>query len=199
MENNLVPQIFRDARLLSIGEGANEGLIAALGRSLRLSDTMPAYFRADASAANVLTRLAESKKLIQAATPPIGINLDAVQPWKDFILGRFVCEALNLATAERLNSRGGNAATLAWANNRFERLISENAESGMIGGDLLQSTIKGYMSSIGDFEPLAADVDYELDPLLRRDFIEISPEDLQPLSTEQKREKLRELLRSKKS
>jgi alkylation response protein AidB-like acyl-CoA dehydrogenase len=37
METNLAPQLMRDARVLSIGEGANEGLVAALGRSVRIA------------------------------------------------------------------------------------------------------------------------------------------------------------------
>ena len=40
-----VSRIFRDARMMSIGEGANESLLPAIGRSVRLKDVLHQFLR----------------------------------------------------------------------------------------------------------------------------------------------------------
>ena len=51
MENNLAPQILRDARVYSVGEGPNEPLTIQVGRKARLTDAIDAYLRADPAGA----------------------------------------------------------------------------------------------------------------------------------------------------
>ena len=60
MENNLAPQILRDARLYSVGEGPNEVLTTQVGRKARLTDTIDAYLRASPTGAGPADLLAAS-------------------------------------------------------------------------------------------------------------------------------------------
>ena len=195
MENNLAPQLFRDARLLSIGEGANEGLIAALGRSLRLGDTVRGYLRGQ-KLDDLAARLGELSDRVERLEPPAAFAGDSAPQWRDFLRGRLGCASLELASAR---ARGGDVA--AWAQHRFDRLVGEldhaSAEEIAMSADQIQQQVGSYKSMIGDLEPLAADVDVELDPLLRRESAAQAAEDVEQMTPEQKRERLRRLLGSK--
>src|SRR5262249_50687580 len=102
MENNLAPQIFRDARMLSIGEGANESLVAAVGRSVRLSDAVHRYLRTWQEAVPLAARLSELTRLVDQISAPAAFAGNAPQAWRDAVLGRLACRMLELAAAEDL-------------------------------------------------------------------------------------------------
>ncbi len=56
MENNLAPQILRDARVFSVGEGPNEPLTIQVGRKARHTDAIGSYLDADRDGAEVERR-----------------------------------------------------------------------------------------------------------------------------------------------
>ena len=64
MENNLAPQILRDARLYSVGEGPNEALTTQVGRKARLTDAIDGYLRACPAGADPADVLAASVREI---------------------------------------------------------------------------------------------------------------------------------------
>ncbi|HZT41126.1 MAG TPA: AMP-binding protein [Chthonomonadaceae bacterium] len=207
MENNLAPQIFRDARLLSIGEGANEGLVAALGRSIRLTDAVPAYLRAWQADGSLAAQLSELAEFVAHRDAPAGYVDTAAQAWRDFVLGRLTCRILDLAAAQALTEPSGrDAETAQWARLRFEQLYGDIAcgageATPVLPPAQMQEAIETYMRHIGDIEPLAPDVEAELDPLLRRDAPAPDPDSSLPSPTgadsrsvREKREKLRKLL-----
>ncbi len=204
MENNLAPQIFRDARLLSIGEGANEVMVAAIGRSLRLAASSPAFLRESLAAAD-LARFEQLKQQIADLKPPAALRSDAAPAWRDWLYGRLICETSGFASATRLDAKG-NAAVMLWAKDRMDAFAHEIAAYGVdgstLGANAIRATVRDYMKSIGDLEPLAADVDYELDPLLKRDaptkVAMTQNVDKEELSSEEKRRRLREILSRKK-
>jgi len=211
MENNLAPQMFRDARLLSIGEGANEGLTAAIGRSVRLTDAVPAYLRACPPGAALADRLTDLAAGIARRDLPEGYADATAQAWRDFALGRLACRALDLAAALTPSGRPGREQTAAWAQSRFERLCHEIVQGTGLAAPVLptekiQETILTYTRHVGDLEPLAPDVDYALDPLLRREApgnsppeaVSGAPAPLEGLSVREKRQMLRALLATSK-
>jgi acyl-CoA synthetase (AMP-forming)/AMP-acid ligase II/alkylation response protein AidB-like acyl-CoA dehydrogenase len=191
MENNLAPQIFRDIRMLSIGEGANEGLVAAIGRSVRMADTVPQFLRRYRPDGDLAARIARLSGTLENSHTG-SYSGSAAEAWRDAVRGRLAVAALNCAAAE---GPGGGRETREWARRRFESLALE-AERGpdptgtALTVDRIRSQVYGLREFIGDVEPLAPDVDVDLDPLLRR---EGAAEDE---TLVRKRQKLRELLTS---
>src|SRR5262249_44262560 len=128
MENNLAPQIFRDARVLSIGEGPNEALAARIGRNFRQDDRVPGFFKEqlhDGDAADMLiqARGAVERNVVSAGPYPAS----SLRVWQDGVLGRLVLGALELAAARKIADRDGSPAIARWAGMRFELLQSEIA------------------------------------------------------------------------
>lgn len=201
MENNLAPQIFRDARMLTIGEGANEGLVAAIGRSVRMTGAVPDFlrrYRPNGDLASRLTKLSQS--LENSSTGPYCGSL--AEAWRDSVRGRLAIAALNLAAAEAIKAKGGTQETLEWAKCRFEGLSLE-ADGGAsptfsaLTADGIRDSVGGLGEFIGDLEPLAPDVDFDLDPLLRREGPQAVAESDHAPDTEslqRKKQQLRELL-----
>jgi acyl-CoA synthetase (AMP-forming)/AMP-acid ligase II/alkylation response protein AidB-like acyl-CoA dehydrogenase len=201
MENNLAPQIFRDTRMLTIGEGANEGLVAAIGRSVRMTGAVVEFlrqYRPDGDLASRLTKLSQS--LDNSSTGPYS-GADA-ELWRDAIRGRLAIAALNLAAAKSSKLKRGAQETVEWAERRFEDISLEavggpSPTSSALSADLIRTTVGGLGEFIGDLEPLAPDVDLELDPLLRREPPQPVAGSCHAAATQslsQKRQELRELL-----
>ncbi len=201
MENNLAPQIFRDARMLTIGEGANEGLVAAIGRSVRLTGVVAEFlrqYRPDGNLASRLTKLSQS--LENSSTGPYSGAVAEV--WRDAIRGRLAIAALDLAAAEASKGKGGAQETVEWAERRFEDISIEalggaSPTSSALSTDLIRTKVHGLGEFIGDLEPLAPGVDVELDPLLRKEAPQPVAGSHATPATEalsQKKQKLRELL-----
>jgi hypothetical protein len=201
MENNLAPQIFRDTRMLTIGEGANEALVAAIGRSVRVTNAVAEFlrqYRPDGNLASRLTKLSQSLEK-STAGPYCGA---VAELWRDAVRGRLAIAALNLAAAEALKTKSGVEETREWAEHRFEDIATEavggaGPTSTALSADLITNTVGGLAELIGDLEPLAPDVDVQLDPLLRRQ----APQPVKgPYSVSatrtlsQKKQELRELL-----
>lgn len=209
MENNLAPQLFRDARMLTIGEGANESLLPAVGRAARFKDVIADFLRTLHPGEELPTRLEEVGERL-AAAPRLADETDASgRAWADAQLGHVCCAALELAAARAMGARGeGQAAAERWASHRFEEVVRSAVEGSpervaALSGPALQSEIAAFESVIGDLEPLAPDVDYELDPLCRRE--DEGPEDEgpeaerapRPATIEEKRELVRRALTGK--
>jgi hypothetical protein len=175
METNLAPQILRDARMFTIGEGANESLIGAVGRSVRLTDAVPAFLAAYRPAGDLAARLRGCAAELERHAVLGPYRGSDVQVWRDATLGRLAALALGVAAAEALTERGlAPQETLAWARHRFERACRDaerapDEAAAFLDADRIRATVAGYREAIGDLEPLAPDVDWTLDPLLRRE------------------------------
>ena len=175
MENNLAPQILRDARLLSIGEGPNEPLTTQVGRMTRHTNTIAAYLGSDPAAAELAAALPEVAGRCLSGSGPFA-DRSSAQLWADALIGRVACEALLLAAtreAHRARSDDRLARALVWAEGRFaaalrrardgrpeDRVIPDAAE--------VDALVARYAGAIGDVEQGLAGVDEGLDPLLRR-------------------------------
>ena len=170
MENNIAPQLFRDARMLSIGEGANEGLIGAIGRGMRVGEEILQCLRQLEAAGTIASRLGGLVTLLAAPRDAGPIRQPEARTWHDAQLGRAAIAALRLAAARQMQ----DPLPILWAEGAF-RAVVDAAEHGTPAlaaarsPDALRATIAGYRDLIGDVEPLAPDVDVALDPLLRRE------------------------------
>jgi alkylation response protein AidB-like acyl-CoA dehydrogenase len=158
METNLIPQLLRDGRALSIGEGANEGLTAAIGRGTRLGGSVQQYLRKESG-----EKWADALDELAAAG---GVHGSMI--WRDALLGRAAIAAIVGQAAE-----GESEPCRDWAVKRFEEQCREAARAasgapGLLSTSEIVSVVDGFSEIIGDHEPEAPDVDWELDPLLRR-------------------------------
>ncbi len=198
MENNIAPQLFRDARMLSIGEGANEGLIAAVGRSVRIGDAVQGFLGGYDPSGTIVERLNAASAALERKPSGGAFAGEAAVAWQDAQRGRLAVASLNLAGAMAMSE----PATTEWARQRFARLCAD-AESDDIDGSVLPSDqtvrkIDGFRELIGDMEPLAPDVDYALDPLLRRETATPPGNGSAPSETlDQKKARLKKLLLGK--
>ena len=194
MENNLAPQIFRDTRMLSIGEGANESLLAAMGRGLRLSDTLHTYLSAHSQGKDLAERIGQISNALEKETEAGPYSGNVARAWHDAVRGRLVVAALELAHARTL---AAETETERWASDRFEEVCREARQgSSRVGAALgpphLRKQIEDLRVAIGDLEHFAPDVDLAFDPLLRRDIS-------RKQSTVEKKELLRTLLKPRRA
>ncbi len=179
MENNLAPQILRDARVLSVGEGPNEPLTTQVGRKARHTSAIAAYLEADPDGAEVNAVLA-------AAVPEIAdrwlsrsgpfADRPTAQLWAEGLIGRVTNEALLLAatrTAHRRSPTPQLRRAVDWTEARFatalrqardgrpeDRLIPTPAEADALAAS--------YATAIGDVEQSLAGEEDQLDAYLRR-------------------------------
>jgi len=197
MENNIAPQLFRDARMLSIGEGANEGLIAAVGRSVRIGDAVQGFIGRYEPSGQVVGRLNAASVALERKRTGGPFTGDAAVAWQDAQRGRLAVAALNLSAAMAM----GEAATIEWARQKFATLCAEAESDEMYGSvlptDLTVQKIDAFRELIGDMEPLAPDVDYALDPLLRRETVAAGNGVAPSETLDQKKARLKQLLLGK--
>jgi len=152
LENNLAPQLLRDARVLRILEGPSEALYAHLGAQARLPG-------------NPLMRALERLGAPGQAAWPTQLPAQGRGAWQDVRNGEFAAWTL-LAAAAR-----GDAA--AWARRRLDLLRHAiEAESGAAAiapsGGALLARVAQHARAIGDVEQEAPGEAGGLDPLLRR-------------------------------
>jgi alkylation response protein AidB-like acyl-CoA dehydrogenase/acyl carrier protein len=132
IESNLVPQIFRDARLPRIFEGPTETLLAHLGSRLRnSSDDLSSYLVGRLGAAALATELRDiCLQLIQdgqANEARLG-GAAHVTNWLNYWLGTIAQWALLMAVVERAAScRSVDSATVDWVRTRYD-LAAETAQ-----------------------------------------------------------------------
>ncbi|MDB4892551.1 MAG: hypothetical protein JWL61_4406, partial [Gemmatimonadetes bacterium] len=123
---------------------------------------------------------------------------EAAVAWQDAQRGRLAVAALNLAAAMAI----GETSAVEWANENFTTLCTEaESETGygsVLPSDVTVQKIDAFRELIGDMEPLAPDVDYALDPLLRRETVPPPGNGVAPSETlDQKKARLKKLLLGK--
>src|SRR5581483_751416 len=125
MENNLVPQILRDARIFSIGEGPNEPLTVQVGRKARHTDAIGAYLRSmpgGVELADVLATAAPEVVDRCLSAPEPFADRSTAQVWAERLIGLVACDALLLAAAREAHQHAPGARlgrAVSWAEERF--------------------------------------------------------------------------------
>ena len=178
IETNLVPQLYRDARLVRIFEGPTETMVMFLGsriasQSRPLQDFLRGRLRAPEIADRVFAA-ADLAKQHHLASGDGGAQSAAVQR-VSLLLGEFGIPALWLAVLENdpASSDPALVRARAWLRDemaakyaRLAQAIPAHAQP-FSAGEILEQAAR-HREAIGDVEPLAAGVEHALDPMLRR-------------------------------
>jgi HAMP domain-containing protein len=179
MENNLAPQILRDARLYSVGEGPNEPLTIQVGRKARLTGAIDGYLCHHSAGAELAGLLALSAREITDRCLNRGgpfADRSSAQLWADTLIGRVAIDTLLLAAMreariQRPSDRLERA--VAWAEIRQARGL-QLAREGCPEEQLIPTPsevtaiVALHVGAIGDIEQALAGEDDALDPYLRR-------------------------------
>ena len=178
IETNLVPQLYRDARLVRIFEGPTETMIMFLGsriasQSRPLQEFLRERLRAPEIADLVFAAadLAKQHHLVKGTEAEQALGVQRVSR----VLGEFGLWALWLAIVE--NDTAGDDPELPRARVWLRRLMNERhqrlsqpipaLELPLSTAEILAAAAR-HRESIGDVEQRAAGVEFDLDPLLRR-------------------------------
>jgi acyl-CoA synthetase (AMP-forming)/AMP-acid ligase II/alkylation response protein AidB-like acyl-CoA dehydrogenase len=179
MENNLAPQILRDARGLTITEGSNEPLTTQVGRKARHTSAIGDYLRTCPEGDELADLLASSGQAIVARcldqSGPFA-DRSTAQLWADTLNGRVASDTLLLAAAREANHRSPSAQSrrsLDWAELRLARTLQRALEGSpeerlIPTPDDIAGFVSTYADSIGDVEQTLAGEEDTLDPLLTR-------------------------------
>jgi alkylation response protein AidB-like acyl-CoA dehydrogenase/acyl-CoA synthetase (AMP-forming)/AMP-acid ligase II/acyl carrier protein len=173
LENNLAPQLLRDARVLRILEGPSETLAMHLGASAAASHASVTGFVAvtlgqQQAAAGLAEAIGRVRALAPRASARFGAEAAGSQ-WLDYRTGELCAWGMLAAAAE---SAGPGGAAAAWARQRYAAMaqsIAHELEGEASRPDALLERIDGYGAAIGDIEQGLAGEGGGLDPLLRRE------------------------------
>ncbi|MGK7941317.1 MAG: AMP-binding protein [Crocosphaera sp.] len=208
MENNLASQIYRDVRLLTIGEGPNENLRGYLGKSIMQSENLHDYLKNTLNAGDICQKLREMSQQVSdrclANLDTFG-NRSAALSWVHYLIGEAAMYGVLWATV-RQNQENNLDSTIEWIKQQFNASLTQalqgiSIESVILTSQATREKVASYFSSIGDTEQGASGEEIELEPLLKREPQQQKPvpksPDLSNLSPEQKRKLLTKLLQKK--
>lgn len=178
IESNVVPQLYRDGRLLRIFEGPTETMVMFLGsriasRSRPLDDFLRQQLRAPAIADQVLAAadVAKRQHLVQGDPAEQALGVQRVSK----LLGEFGINALWLAVTEADptvddvaldRSRRWLRHELAQSHARLSQPLADHAVP-FKSAEILAFAAH-YRAHIGDIEQQCAGEEHGLDPCLRR-------------------------------
>jgi alkylation response protein AidB-like acyl-CoA dehydrogenase len=212
MENNIAPQIFRDCRMLRVGEGPNELLALSLGRRVQHETGFRALIEERLGASELAAELSE----VAAATSArcmskegcFGDRSSAVV-WAQSLIGGVAVWTLVVAALRADAGKAPDAEVeraLGWAENhlseaREKALHGDPSEALLVSTETARDMIRSYEKDIGDLEPAAPGIETEIDPMLRRGIDDAAASVARPLerplSGEEKRRLAQELLKSR--
>ncbi|HYH44833.1 MAG TPA: acyl-CoA dehydrogenase family protein, partial [Thermoanaerobaculia bacterium] len=184
LENNVAPQILRDARVFRIFEGPTEALRMHLGSSVSHgSPDLDAFVSGPLGAPGVAARLRDAALALGArftgpASPfsdhPSGLR------WAHVLTGEAATYALLEAAVEFVAGRSGPegpaAGTLrragSWARMCFDEtlrrgLAASSSEAALLGAGEVERLVEDLTATLGDVDQAAAGEDGGLDELLR--------------------------------
>lgn len=181
LENNLAPQMLRDARLLRIFEGPTETLQMFLGsRVIHSPGELLGFIAGTLGARNVAARLQEaaleiSKKYTGDYLLLADRNTTVQHSY--YLTGELATYAILWAVLEeagQFDKSDHLAKATHWAKLHFETarqkaLSGSPAEIILYQSRLISEIVSGYADTIGDVEQSLAGEEYGLDPLLRRE------------------------------
>lgn len=184
VENNIAPQLLRDARLLRIFEGPTETLHMFLGSSVIHGSPQLHRFLCDTlHASNVAIALREAVLEIDARTkhpkqtPPAFADVASARRWASSLAGEITTWALLWAVVQEAaaESKSGDLRravdwTRLWFEETLRRAINGTpAEAVLLDSVAATSLISSYGETIGDLEQRLAGEEQGIDPYLRRD------------------------------
>ena len=177
MENNLAPQLYRDARLLRIGEGPNEALCLAVGRAAMQAESLVHFIEHGLANSDLAGDVRDAMlALRERLQPKPGCDQNQLHCWSGMLAGRVVIAAIVLGIMSRNRcdqQRTIASAAVNWAKKQFDQEVAA-AKGDCFEECLLDVTdfgerIDRYELTIGDIEQQMAGIDHQIDPLLRRE------------------------------
>jgi acyl-CoA synthetase (AMP-forming)/AMP-acid ligase II/alkylation response protein AidB-like acyl-CoA dehydrogenase len=177
MENNLAPQLLRDARAFTIGEGPNESLNLFLGRSATQTETLERFLADRLGAADLAQQVRAAAEQLTAryagARAPVA-DPSVARVWAETQVGAIATDALLLAAMTRTANQNGSAScrrATEWTRRQFEESLRKALASGAgeleaPSSDQVRELVFGYTESIGDIEQTLDGEEQALDPLL---------------------------------
>ncbi|MGH0037949.1 MAG: acyl-CoA dehydrogenase family protein [Myxococcota bacterium] len=183
-EENLAPQLLRDARVTRIFEGTTEALLAYLGAAaLSPRSGFPAMLRDRFGAPECAERLESGVQAIRTrGWPPPGVGEPGgadgpPRTWQTDRAGRiairaFVAAALAARSRRTDDALAGQAA--AWARLHLEdecraAETSDARDQLLVEPASLRKAVDSLADAIGDIDPRLAGERRGVDPLIRRD------------------------------
>ncbi|BAZ49866.1 AMP-dependent synthetase and ligase [Nostoc sp. NIES-4103] len=186
LENNLAPQILRDARLFRIFEGPTETLNMFLGsRVLHSSKELDYFLSHTLGAPAVSNRLQDAAQSINARCGSNSVfgERSSASRWASVLIGELATYAILLAAVQKAyqsNQSPPIGRAVEWAQMKFE-LALNNALMGtpdeLVALSAKQTTnlVSSYTEAIGDLEQTLFGEDHAVDELLRQNLATASP------------------------
>ena len=177
MENNLAPQILRDARMLRIGEGANEIVTITIGRRILYSVELHQFLTENLGNPTISAQLKDAAQKIQdrcLALNEVFTNRSAALSWSYYLIGQVSILGVALAAAQSTNRNSPSESlklAINWASSQFETTLNQAIngypqESFLFDSSQLKSWINNYNQEIGNLEQRPPGCEDTLDPLL---------------------------------
>jgi len=178
MENNIAPQLLRDARVLTVGEGPNETLSWYVGRSVSQTETIRRFLADSMGQPELASRLNDDVHQITEGytrgNAPFSERSAAVS-WACSLAGGVASDALLVAALQSaVNLCGSPRLTRAldWARLRYDATLSRAlramaGESPILTPLETTAIVSSYVDAIGDIEQDSPGEEQALDPLLR--------------------------------
>jgi 8-amino-7-oxononanoate synthase len=179
MENNLAPQILRDARLFRIFEGPTETLNMYLGsRVLHNSKELYHFLSHTLGASGISNSLKDAAERINTrflGSNPFNERSSAIR-WASVLIGEVATYAILLAAVHKAYQRNQSQQirrAVEWAQMKFDITLNSalsvtSAESVLLGANETTDFVNSYGEAIGDLEQTLAGEDNTLDDLLCR-------------------------------
>jgi len=179
MENNLAPQILRDARIYRIFEGPTETLNMYLGsKVIHGSDELNRFLSHTLGASAVSNSLKDAAERINArccGSSSPSERSSAIR-WASVLVGEVATYAILLAAVQHAYKRNQSeriGRAVEWAQLKFDTTLKKAlsitpAESVLLDANETTKIISSYALAIGDLEQTLAGEDDALDDLLRR-------------------------------
>ena len=178
LENNLAPQIMRDARILRIVEGASEPLLISLGRNIQHSDQFLSFISHSLDSDLLRNKLKQAMQAIKnhADSKGRGKNPSLVSILENIEISKIAIKVLLLAGVQEQYIKTSNVTlknAMYFLENDFEKSLLNiekniSIKNEILNPDLFEEINKQYSESIGDIEQVQVGEDWELDPLLKK-------------------------------
>lgn len=170
MENNIFPQLLRDAQVLRIVEGANEVLLSWIGKSM-VQNTLDQTIIQKLNAQALIKSLTEMQNEILkiAIKSRLFKTQSDLNNWLFYHIGRLTCDTFICATSD-LNKKDNKERKFIFEimKNKREQhyneiLLSLHGKTIPTENYIMQ-LVENYKKSIGDIEQNSYDEDRQLDP-----------------------------------
>ena len=179
LENNIAPQMLRDARLFRIFEGPTETLNMFLGsRVLHSSKELDYFLSHTLAAPAVSNRLQDAAQSINArcaANSAFGERSSASR-WASVLIGELATYAIMLAAVQKAYQSNQSPAigrAVEWTQMKFDltlnrALMGTPDEFVVLSAKQTTNLVSSYAEAIGDLEQTVFGEDHAVDELLRQ-------------------------------